>query len=67
MTGKELIEDYKKTEWSKARNSMGCSESWYNEVFAIYNSFSEDEILAMSEKEINLLTKLAIKMSEAFY
>ena len=67
MTGKELIEDYKKIKWTTARNSMGCDENWYNEVFAIYNTFSEEEILNMSEREIELLMRLGFKMSEAFY
>lgn len=67
MAGKELIEDYKATQWTNARNSMGCSENWYNEVFAIYNTFSEEEILNMSEREIELLMRLGLKMSEALY
>lgn len=67
LTGKELIEDYKTTQWTTARNSMGCSENWYNEIFSIYNTFSEEEILNMSEREIELLMRLGLKMSEAFY
>lgn len=46
---------------------MGCPENWHNEVFAIYNTFSEEEILNMSEREIELLMNLGLKMSEALY
>lgn len=67
MSGKELIEKYKSIEFKVTRNSMGCNENWYYNIYAIYNTFSEEEIMKMSEREIDLLIKLADKMSEAFY
>lgn len=73
MKGKELIEGYKSDNriWNNGkktpRNSMGCSEYWYYDEYAIYNTFSEEEILNMSEREIELLTRLGSKMSEALY
>ena len=68
MTAKELINEYKSQDFSKSRhNSMGCSESWYNTYYAIYHTFSEDELLKMEEKEVDDLVRLADRMAEAFY
>lgn len=73
MTGKELIEEYKKPEmiWNSgnktSRNSMGCSEYWYYDIYSIYNSFTEEELLEMSEKEIDHLLKLARSIGDALY
>lgn len=67
MDGKELIKKYKETNLKSEINSRGRNESWYINIYAIYNTFSEEEILEMTEHEINLLIKLADKMSEALY
>ena len=73
MTGKELIENYKSDNriWNKGekapRNSMGCSEYWYYDEYAICRTFSEEEILGMSEKEIDNLLRLANSIGEALY
>lgn len=68
MTSQELINEYKKTDWSKSgHNSMGCSENWYDPVFSIYQTFSEEEISEMSEKEIDNLVKLSEKIGEGLY
>ena len=54
MTGEELIKGYKSDNriWNNGkktpRNSMGCSEYWYYDEYAIYHTFSEEEILGMS-------------------
>lgn len=52
---------------TKARNIMGCSENWYNSYYAISETFSQDEILNMSEEEILHLVKLAETLSESLY
>ena len=73
MTGKELIEEYKKPEmiWNSGnkapRNSMGCSEYWYYPEYSICKTFEEYEIRNMSEKEIDHLLKLAGTIGEALY
>ena len=67
MTKEELlkkIEDYEET---KNLNRMGCSENWYNPVYAIKQTFTLDEIKKMSEKEINNLIKLANNISEGLW
>ena len=50
-----------------ARNSMGCSENWYNSYYAIKETFSVEEIQSMSNKEIENLVKLADEIAEALY
>lgn len=68
MTEKEaLIKYINKPITTTARNSMWCSENWYNSYYAIKETFSIDEILSMSDKEIENLVKLAIKISDALY
>lgn len=67
MDGKELIKKYKESNLKSEINSKGRNESWYINIYAIYNTFSEEEIMKMTEHEINLLIKLADKMSEALY
>ena len=73
MTGKELIEEYKKPEmiWNSGnkapRNSIWCSEYCYYDTYSVYNSFTEEELLEMSEKEIDHLLKLAETIGEALY
>ena len=50
-----------------ARNSMGCSENWYNPYYAIKETFAEEEIINMTDEEINNLVKLAENIMEALY
>lgn len=66
MTDKEklLSETIKE---SNMRNSMGCSEDWYNCYYAIQHTFTREEIEKMSDAEIANLVKLAVNLSEAFY
>ncbi len=52
---------------TNARNSMGCSENWYNSYYAIANTFTDEEIDAMGEKELNNLIKLGDNISEGLY
>ena len=68
MTEKEkLIEYINKPALTDARNSMGCSENWYNAYYAIKETFSIDEIQSMNDKEIDNLVKLADEIGMALY
>ena len=68
MNEKEkLIEYINNPIVTDARNSMGCSENWYNAYYAIKSTFPVDEILSMSEKEIENLVKLADNIGDALY
>lgn len=68
MTGNELIEEFHKIDWSKPMyNSMGCNENWYDPIYSIHESFTENEIKDMSENEINNLMKLAQTISDGLY
>lgn len=51
----------------KGRNSMGCSESYYDEYFMVGECFTEKELKGMSEKMLVNLIKLAEFASEVFY
>ena len=52
---------------STARNRMGCSENWYDPFYAIEETFTKDEIEAMSDNEINNLFRLAGNIQEGLY
>ncbi len=68
MTLKEKILEYAKNPvTTTARNSMGCSENWYDEFFSITNTFTIEEIAAMSEEELEHLYKLAYTIAENLY
>ena len=68
MTEKEKLIDYiNNPVTTTMRNSMGCSENWYNAYYAIKETFTIDEIKNMSEKEIENLVKLADNIGEALY
>ena len=68
MTEKEkLLEYINKPIVTDARNSMGCSENWYDAYYAIKETFSIDEIISMSGKEVENLVKLADKIGMALY
>ena len=49
------------------RNSMGCSENWYNPYYAIGQTFTDEELMSMSEKELNNLYLLADKIGDGLY
>ena len=60
MTEKEKLINYVNNPvTTTARNSMGCSENWYIAYYAIKETFSIEELQAMSDKEIENLVKLA--------
>ena len=67
MTKEEIINGIKNVGTTTARNSMGCSENWYNSYYAIKMTFSMEEIEDMSEKELNNLIKLANNIAEGLY
>lgn len=67
MKPENLIEAIKNCTASKRRNSMGCSEDWYDFIYAMKETFSIDEIKQMTEHEINLLDKLHSKVSDGLY
>lgn len=67
MTKEEIINGIKNVKLINARNSMGCSENWYNSYYAIKMTFSMEEIENMSEKELNNLVKLGNAISDGLY
>ena len=67
MTKEEILDNVKKAVPTTARNSMFCDESWYDPYFAMKEVFTEGELGAMTEQELNNLYKLADKISEALY
>ena len=62
-----LMEYLKNPKTTNARNSMGCSENWYNPYYAIQHAFSIDEIQAMDDKEIDHLVRLADEIGMGLY
>ncbi len=68
MTLKEKILEYAKNPvTTTARNSMGCSEDWYDEFFSITHTFTIEEIEVMSEEELEHLYKLAYAIADGLY
>ena len=68
MTEKEkLLEYIDKPVLTDARNSMGCSENWYNPYYAMKETFTKEEIKNMTDKEIDNLIKLTENIMEALY
>ena len=68
MTEKEKLMEYiNKPITTNARNSMGCSENWYNAYYAIKETFSLEEIQCMTDKEIENLVRLADEIAIALY
>lgn len=63
----EILKEYESTNYHITHNSMGCDERWYDSVYAVCSTFSREELLNMSDYEVNNLLKLASNMSEAFY
>jgi hypothetical protein len=67
MKKEEILANCKAAQFTTARNSMGCNESWYDPYFAMKSVFTEEELEAMPESELNHLFRLADKISEALY
>ena len=68
MSEKEKLMEYiNKPIITDARNRMGCSENWYNAYYAIKETFSIDEIIRMTDKEVENLVTLANEIGMALY
>ena len=67
MTINELIIGIEKYKDTKARNSMGCSENWYNFFFAMKETFTLEEIQSMTDRECELLERLATNIQDGLY
>lgn len=67
LKAKELTENEENYRQTTTKNSMGCSENWYDPEWAICNTFSENEILRMSDQEINNLLKLGEAIGNGLY
>ena len=63
----DILKWYRKGRPTNEKNSMGCNESWYSPTYAISQTFTGEEVQAMSDREIELLEKLGESMAEAFY
>jgi hypothetical protein len=63
----KVIAYMKQPKTTDARNSMGCSENWYSSYYAISQTFSLEEVQAMSEMEVERLVKLGDAISEGLY
>lgn len=62
-----ILEAIKNAKEREGRNSMGCSESYYNEYFMVRKCFTEKELKAMSKTELNNILKLAVFAADVFY
>ena len=67
MNKAEILNEIMNVKETKARNSMGCSESWYNPYYAITRTFPMEQIVEMSETELNNLIKLAEAIGDGLY
>lgn len=63
----KVIEYIKQPITTDARNRMGCSENWYNSYYAISQTFTLEEVQAMSEMEVEHLVKLGDTIAEYLY
>jgi len=59
--------EYKDKPVNNMRNSMGCSESWYDPVYSITETFTREQIEAMTGKEVANLWKLAENIADGLY
>lgn len=46
---------------------MGCSENWYNFFYAMKETFTLEEISSMSDRECDLLDRLAQSIQDGLY
>ena len=59
--------EYRDKPINNRRNSMGCSESWYDPVYSITQTFTREQIEAMTGKEVANLWKLAENIADGLY
>lgn len=64
---KDLLKTILDTKENPAKNSMGCSESWYNFYFAMKQTFTKEEMERMTDHEVALLKRLHEKTSDGLY
>jgi hypothetical protein len=62
-----ILEAIKNSGAISGRNSMGISESYYNEYYMVQKCFTEDQLKAMSVSELNNILKLAEFAADIFY
>lgn len=67
MSKDDILESCKNAKPTPGHNSMGCSEAWYDPFYCMQQTFSEGQLAAMTEQELNNLYTLATVMSDAFY
>ena len=69
ISDKESILEYiiKTQESCERSNAMGCSESWYDPFYAIKQTFTKEEVEAMTDDEINNLLRLVCNVQEGLY
>jgi hypothetical protein len=67
MNKNEILENIKKAQFIKGRNSMGVSESFYNPYFLIKECFEFEDLEKMTEEEINRIYNFADKVTDIFY
>lgn len=63
----KILEYFDRPQVTNARNSMGCSENWYNSYYSITKTFTKEEIINMSDQEIDCLVKLADNIAENLF
>jgi len=66
-TKKEILNRCENVEVTTARNSMGCTENWYNPSWALVEVFGIEKLMVMSETELQNLARLAEEISEGLY
>ena len=62
-----ILEAIKNAEEISGSNSMGVSESYYNEYYMVRECFTEAELEAMTLSELNNILKLAGFAGDVFY
>lgn len=69
MTKDELLNELKNVIAAPGRNSMGCSEAYYDSFYMVNEFLNEQEIVAeeLSIEEIRRLIRLAGFAAEVFY
>lgn len=67
MKPQELLKNIENLTNTTRRNSMGCSENWYNSYYAISQTFTKEEIENMTEREVDYLIRLGDMLADAFY
>lgn len=68
MKSKEIIKKYEEIKnIDNGRNIMGCNENWYNPIYSIGETFTKEELLQMTDKEIDNLIRLAQMIAEGLY